>query len=180
MESGYHTDFWMDLETLCLEPAALRPFVIQLADRLRPYRADIVCGALNEGAFVALMVADLSALEFAYAERFANPASRDLFPVRYRVPAALRQRVRRRRVAIVNDVISAGSAVRGVLDDLNACGAEPVAVAALMTVGDAFLRFARERAIAVEALSHTDVALWSPEDCPLCRAREIPLEAPTS
>ena len=44
-ESGHHSDVWMDLETLCLRPAAIQPFSAALADRLRPYRVDAVTPA---------------------------------------------------------------------------------------------------------------------------------------
>ena len=40
-----------------------------------------------------------------------------------------------RRVAVVDDVIIAGSAVRGVLVELGACGATPVAIGALAVLG---------------------------------------------
>lgn len=179
MESGYHTDFWMDLETLCLRPARIQPFAEQLASRLRRYRVDAVCGALNEGAFVALMVAQSLRCEFWYAERFADPHSTELFPVRYRLPQALRRGAAGRHVAIVNDVISAGSAVRGAVDDVRALDGEIVVVAALLTVGGMFVEYARDRGIALEMLSHTDGSMWPPEDCPLCRSGEIPLETPT-
>ena len=99
---------------------------------------DAVCGPLVEGAFVALMVASDLGVEFYYTERFAPQADgspQSLFPVEYRVPAVLRDRLRGKRVAIVNDVISAGSAVRGTLVDLEACGAETVAMAALAVLG---------------------------------------------
>ena len=113
----------MDLEALCRRPAAIQPLVQELARKLVAYEVDAVCGPLNEGAFVALMVANELGCDFAYAERFPDPGNDALFPVRYRVPAALRPFVAGRRVAIVNDVISAGSAVRGTLADLRGCGA---------------------------------------------------------
>ena len=43
---------------------------------------------------------------------------------------------------IVNDVISAGSAVRGTLSDLIECEAETVAVASLAVLGQSFVEFA--------------------------------------
>src|SRR5258706_15678033 len=82
-ESGYHTNLWMDLETLCRRPEAIQPFAQQLADRLRPYALDAVCGPLNEGAFVSLMVAAELGCDFTYAERFAEGAGEALFSVRY-------------------------------------------------------------------------------------------------
>jgi orotate phosphoribosyltransferase len=57
-----------------------------------------------------------------------------------------------RRVAIVNDVISAGSAVRGTLEDLRACGAETVAVAAIAVLGPSAAAFAALNNLALESL----------------------------
>jgi orotate phosphoribosyltransferase len=113
LESGHHANYWLDLETLFLRPSRIEPFAAQLADRLRSYRIDAVCGPLNEGAFVALMTASELDCDYTYAERFAPPPTgNELFPVEYRLPNALHPMVRGKRIAIVNDVISAGSAVR--------------------------------------------------------------------
>lgn len=169
MESGYHTDLWMDLETLCLQPALIQPYAEQLADRLRRYELDAVCGALNEGAFLALLVAKALRLEFFYTERFAG--ERDgLFKVRYSLPAPLQAIASGRRVAIVNDVISAGSAVRGTLADLEARGAIVSAIGTLLLAGQSFRPFADERRLPIEALAEAPLNVWAPDECPLCRS----------
>jgi orotate phosphoribosyltransferase len=176
MESGHHSDFWMDLETLCRRPAAIRPFAADLAVRLRRYEVDAVCGPLNEGAFVALMVASELDRDFTYAERFVDPASQELFPVDYRLPSPLHPIVHGRRVAIVNDVISAGSAVRGAFADLERIGARVVAIGSLLVLGPSIAAFAREHRIALETLSELPGNLWKPADCPLC-VSGVPLES---
>ena len=170
LESGHHSDFWMDLETLCLRPAMIQPFASELAARLQAYEVDAVCGPFNEGAFVALMVAGDLNCDFTYAERFANPTREELFPVEYRLPRTLRPFVHGRRVAIVNDVVSAGSAVRGAFADLEAHGAEVVAIGALLVLGTSIGTFAGERGIAVEALEQLPSNVWAPADCPLCQS----------
>jgi orotate phosphoribosyltransferase len=174
-ESGHHGDFWLDLETLCVRPAAIRALAADLAGRLRAYGVDAVCGPLNEGAFIALMVAAELDCDFTYAERFPHPARDTLFPVEYRVPEAQHSIVRARRVAIVNDVISAGSAVRGAYANLQALGGQVVAVGSLAVLGTPFVTFASQRALALEALAHVPHNVWTPEDCPLCQ-QGIPVE----
>ena len=169
MESGYHTDVWMDLETLCLRPAAIEPFAAQLADRLRRYRVDAVCGALNEGAFIALLVARALRVDFLYTERFAGERD-ELFNVAYRLPASLQPIAARKRVAIVNDVISAGSAVRGTLKDLEAHGATVTTIGTLLLAGSSFRPFADERRLPIESLAETPMNIWPPAECPLCRS----------
>jgi orotate phosphoribosyltransferase len=185
MESGYHSDLWMELETLCRRPAAVQPLATALAAKLRAHSIDAVCGPLNEGAFISLMVAGELDCDFTYAEPFDSAqgrriADRDarLFPVRYALPAALRSIAAGRRVAIVNDVISAGSAVRGTWTDLHAHGAHVVAIGCLLVLGDAIDTFAAERRIAVETLERSPYQLWTPAECPLCAAH-VPLESVT-
>ncbi|MDZ4287234.1 MAG: hypothetical protein U0984_04710 [Prosthecobacter sp.] len=174
-ESGHHGDLWLDLELLYLHPRRIRPLAIELAGRLAPYDIEVVCGPLVEGAFVALTVADELNVAFTYSERFDNPQHDGLYSVEYRLPPVLRDQVRGKRVAIVNDVINAGSAVRGTYADLLACGAQPVVVAALLVLGTSASTFAADHGLALEGLTDHPNALWLPQDCPLC-AEGVPLD----
>jgi len=174
LESGHHGDLWLDLELLCLSPDPIRRLAAQVAARLAPYDVEVVCGPLVEGAFVALMVASELRVPFSYSERFPNPETDALFPVDYRVPRALRARVRHKRVAIVNDVINAGSAVRGTLTDLETCAARTVAIGALLVLGSAASRIASDRGVALETLASLPNTIWTPAECPLC-VRRVPL-----
>jgi orotate phosphoribosyltransferase len=175
LESGHHGDLWFQLETLCLHARAIRPFAAQLAAQLAQYKVEVVCGPLVEGAFVALLVSLELGCDFAYAERFADTTRQGLYPVEYRLPRALQPAVKGKRVAIVNDVISAGSAVRGTFSDLQALGAGVVAVGALLALGDAIAEFAAEHCVALELLERMPNNLWTPAQCPLCAAG-MPLE----
>lgn len=175
LESGHHGDLWLDLELLCLRPKRIQPFAAEMAKRLAQYKIEVVCGPLVEGAFVALAVASELDVEFTYSERFKASHSEHLYPVEYRLPGALRERVREKRVAIVNDVINAGSAVRETFTDLLACGACPVAVGALLALGDSAARFAAEMGIALESLASLPNSLWLPSECPCCAAG-VPLD----
>lgn len=176
-ESGHHSPVWMDLERLCLRVDPIRRMAGALAARLSPHDVEIVCGPLVEGAFVAVLVAEELGVPFTYAERLPDPEARGLYPVRYRLPGLLREEVRGRRVGIVNDVVSAGSAVRGTLLDLEACGARPVAIATLAVVGPLAATFANGHGLALEALLQIESPFWVPSDCPLC-GRDLPLERP--
>ena len=168
LESGHHGDLWLDLELLCLRPDPVRRLAARVAERLAPYAIEAVCGPLVEGAYVALMVASELGVPFSYAERFPNPETDALFPIDYRVPRALRAEVRDKRVAIVNDVINAGSAVRGTLTDLAACGARPVAIGTLLVLGSSASRLAGDRGVALETLASIPNNIWTPAECPMC------------
>jgi len=174
LESGHHGDLWLDLELLCLRPAQLRPFALKLSQRIAEHSVDAVCGPLNEGAFVALLVASELNVEFSYAEPL-SPQDDALYPVKYRIPSALRGQVKGKRVAIVNDVINAGSAVRGTFFDLKECGAEPVVIGALLVLGSSARNFAAESSVTLESLAALPSALWTPAECPLCAAG-VPLD----
>ncbi len=176
MESGYHAERWLDLELLCVHPERLDPLLARLATQLRAHRFDVVCGPLVEGAFLALDIARRLSLLFTYSERFEPPAQGELYPVDYRLPGPLREIVKGKRVAIVNDVISAGSAVGRTFEDLENCGAIPVAIGALLILGEWTARFAAEKGLAVEALAFETFPKWTPAECPLCQ-RGIPVTA---
>jgi orotate phosphoribosyltransferase len=174
-ESGHHGDRWLRLETLCLHSRAIQPFTVELAIRFAKYQVEVVCGPLVEGAFIALLVSLELGCEFTYAERLANTGRAGLFPVQYRLPKSLHSAVNGKRVAIVNDVISAGSAVRGAFLDLQALGANVVAMGALLGLGESITHFAAEQGMSLELLQQMPHNLWVPATCPLCAAGE-PLE----
>jgi orotate phosphoribosyltransferase len=169
-ESGHHGDLWLDLETLCLHSRQIRQFAAQLAAKLSRHNVELVCGPLVEGAFIALLVSLEVGCDFVYAERFADSRRVELFSVEYRLPKALHAEVKGKRVAIVNDVISAGSAVRGAFTDLKSIGADVVAIGALLALGDSIAKFAAEHHLALELLEQLAHNLWTPTECPLCAA----------
>jgi orotate phosphoribosyltransferase len=169
LESGHHGDVWFELETLCLHAREAQTFAAELARRLLKHKVEVVCGPLVEGAFIALMVSLEMGCEFVYAERFAN-AREGLYPVEYRVPEALRDVVRGRRMAIVNDFISAGSAVLGTYRDLETKGARVVAIGALVSLGETIGAFGVKQQVAIELLERMPNHLWTPTECPLCAA----------
>jgi orotate phosphoribosyltransferase len=170
MESGYHSGSWFELGTLFDRTDDLRPFVSELARRISAHGVEVVCGPMTGGAKLAEWIATLLGVAHVVAERFETPKATGLFRVGYLIPEADRQRVRGRSVAIVDDAISAGSAVRGAHADLIACGARPVALGALIVFGDAAAAFAARTGLALEGIERMPLDMWLPARCPLCRA----------
>ena len=168
LESGHHGDLWLDLESLCLRPARVQAVVAELARPLAKLKVDAVCGPLVEGAFVGLMAALALDVRFTYSERFVRPTEDGLFPAGYRIPGPLRAGLAGKRVVIVNDVINAGSAMRGTFADLRDCGAVVVGIGALLVLGDAAAAFADEQGVPLLSVATLPNSLWSPADCPLC------------
>lgn len=174
LESGRHGNLWLDLPRLCLDPTPVATLTEGLAARLSAYAVDAVCGPLVEGAFVGLMVASRLKVAFTYTEPRQDLSNRALFPVRYLLPQGLRSEVKGRRVAVVNDVINAGSAVRGTLAELRACGASPVVIGTLAVLGRAAGQLAAEADVGLETLASLPNEIWEPSACPMCAAR-LPL-----
>jgi orotate phosphoribosyltransferase len=175
LESGHHGGLWLDLDPLFAEPRRITPFVEAFAAALRPHDVAVVCGPLLGGAFLAQLVAHALGTEFCFTERDPAPDGTGLYRARYRLPAALAPRVRGRRIAMVDDVMSAGSSLRGTHDALRTAGAEPVVAGALLVLGTAGAEYFQQRGLAVVAGARDDYPLWTPDACPLC-ATGAPLE----
>jgi len=158
-----------------VRPQPVQRLAAQLAAQLEPYAVEMVCGPLVGGAFIAQMVAEALNVEFCYSERFVQPERNTLFPVQYLVPGGLRKNVEGKRAAILDDAISAGSAVRGTLADLLVWGAKPVVVGALLVIGSISSSFFASQNMPLENLTEVSSNLWEPSQCPLC-ASNTPLE----
>lgn len=175
LESGHHGNLWLDLDRLFLRPSYVQRFAIELAKGLSRYNVAAVCGPLVGGALIAQTVASELDVEFYYTERYVPPQPDTLYPVEYLIPHGLRQLVHGKDVAIVDDVINAGSAVRGTLTELQSCGARPVVIGALLVLGSAMPSFFAAQNMPVESIGALPSALWLPTECPLC-ASQILLE----
>ena len=177
LESGYHTDLWLTLDALFVSPQRLAPLDTELASRLRAHGTGAVCGPLLGGAFLAHAVATALDVDFYFAEPVASGAPSGLFEAQYRLPAELHRRLSGARVAVVDDVISAGSSVRATAAALSAAGATTVAIGTILLLGAVARDHFASLGVPLEALEQRDFALWQPATCPLCRAG-APLEDP--
>ncbi|HEV7683058.1 MAG TPA: phosphoribosyltransferase family protein [Pyrinomonadaceae bacterium] len=175
LESGHHSELWFDLDTLFAAPGRIAPFVTQLTDSLRPYNVAAVCGPLLGGAFLAQLVAQDLDVEFCFTERRMPQAAAGLYTASYHLPTAFIARVRGQRSAMVDDVMSAGSALRGTYRELQSHGATPVVAGALMILGNTGADFFAEQDLAVAAVVRENYLHWLPNECPHCAAG-TPLE----
>ena len=169
-ESGHHGATWLELEKLFLEPGKVRPIVEALSARLARHAPEAICGPLTEGAFLALLVALELGLPFAYTQR----EHRDGAAI-YRIAPALAAELHGLRVAVIDDVINAGSAVSATLAALKAAGAQPVALGAMAVYGGAAAALASAQELPLETLDTRPGRIWDAADCPLC-AEGIPLD----
>jgi orotate phosphoribosyltransferase len=171
-ESGHHGDLWLDLDSLFFDAARMRGWAAALARQAAGLRAEIVCGPLTGGAFLAQSIAAELGLGFVHVERRAEGGA-----VQYRIPAPLAAALAGRRVLVVDDAINAGSALGLTLTELLRHGAVPSGIACLLILGEAAGRIAAAQGVKLLALAALERGMWRSEDCPLCAAG-VPLQDP--
>jgi orotate phosphoribosyltransferase len=169
--TGFHGDLWLDLDALFLWPARLRPAAGQLAGHLRQYQPAAVCGPLSGGAFLAQLVAEI--LGAAFLPAYAGAGH----PAPYRLAGTVRDQIAGWRVAVVDDAVNAGTAVRASCQELRTAGAVPVAVAALLALGQAGTVITGTLGLPFHALATLPSQVWPTDACPLC-ADGTPVERP--
>jgi orotate phosphoribosyltransferase len=177
LESGYHTDVWLSLDSLFVNPSKIAPMLTSLAERLGSHEFSAVCGCLMGGAFLAHALSMILGTAFYYTEPITTSDGTALFATQYRLPADLRGGLRGLKVVVVDDVISAGSSARATIATLEAAGASTTAVGTLMTLGNVGRTHFARLGLPLESLVHKDLLLWTPTDCPLCRSG-VALEDP--
>lgn len=176
LESGHHGELWLELDALFWEPTAAEALARQLAELIRPHGPDVVCGPLVGGAFLAQAVAGRLGARFCHTER-SSPGDGGLYAATYRLPGALAARLSGARVAVVDDVVNAGSAVRATVAALTQAGARPVALGALLKLGTTPAAVAASLGLPLEAVATRENEIWEPELCPRCANGE-PLQTP--
>jgi len=177
LESGLHTDRWYDLDGLFSDARALEPSIDALASMLETHRPTAICGPQVGGALLAQALATRMRLRFLYTVRGEDAPNGGLFKARYRLPEGQRALAVGQRVAIVDDMISAGSSTRASFASLCETGATVVAVGTLHLSGDTAVEHFEALGIPVEAVERRPFHLWTPSSCPLC-AQGVALAAP--
>jgi orotate phosphoribosyltransferase len=175
--TGFHGDVWLDLDALFLRPALLEPHIGELAEQLREHQVDAVCGPAEGGAFLALALATRLGVAFlpGYRAAASPPGYRAAAsPPGYRlsdVPGGIQGW----RVALADDAVNAGTAIRACATELQNSGAVPVAVAALLALGPAEATVRDTMGLPLHAAAELNSRAWPAASCPLC-ASGVPLD----
>lgn len=165
-ESGDHGDTWLALDLLFADPQRLRRAAARLAEKLRPYSPELICGPLIGGALVGQWVAHELDVAFVFAESQSRRTGAD---ATYAIPSNLRPLVSGKRVIVVDDAINAGSAVNACQRAIERGGGSVVAVAGLLVRTPGALDLWKNL-LPVEYLVGVSWRMWRAADCPLCRA----------
>jgi orotate phosphoribosyltransferase len=157
--TGYHGDVWLDLDGLFLRPALLQPHIGSLAEQLSQHQPEAVCGPAEGGAFLALALA--TTLKVAFLPGYRDGSARYRLPT---VPGGIEGW----RVALADDAVNAGTAIRACGRGLQQCGATPVAVAALLALGPAEAAAQDALKLPLYAAAELPSQAWPAAACPLC------------
>lgn len=176
MESGYHSALWLDLDDLFTDRQRIEPEITALAAKIGPYDVEAVCGPQTGGAVLAQRLAEALEVDGVATELVESAGEEGLFRARYRLLPEAAGAVRHRRVAIVDDVMSAGSSLRSTCADLESHSARIVVVGALLVLGTAGFDYFTQLGLAVEANARAPYEMWPPERCPMCAAG-VPVSA---
>ena len=106
--------------------------------------------------------------EFAFTESRRRAMAGDRSAARYELPPG-RRRLRDKRVALVDDVMSAGSSLRATLLRSRRA-ARGRWSSARCTCSARGLDIFPQRGVAVETIGRGDYEMWRPPECPLCAA----------
>lgn len=171
--TGNHGDLWLDLDGLFLHPAILQPHVRELARLLRAHQVDAVCGPVEGGAFLAQALATLLEVAFLPAYRALSRGGGALAGYRLpQVPGGMEGW----RVAIADDAVNAGTAVRACSALLDDRAASVAAVASLISLGPARETWTQPSAsVPFYAIETMSARVWRASRCPLC-ASGVPLD----
>ena len=160
---------WITLDALFSSPQGVAEPVNDLAARLRRYDVDAVCGPFVGGAFLALLLAERLGVKFFYTQLVAAPSEK-MFGARYTLTPELARRIAGSRVAVVDEMISAGSSVRATMEAVQATKASVAVVGSLTLLGTKGKEHFEAIGMPLEYLSAQPLAMWHPADCPLCAA----------
>ncbi len=164
LSSGLHSDTYVQSVKVLQHPDLGRRLGDELAALFGGETIDVVIAPALGGVVIGYMVALALSRRMVFAERregeFVLRRGQELLAGE--------------RALLIEDVITTGGSVEEVAALVRRCGAEPVAVGALVERGPA-----RKLSMPKKALVELDIGSWQPEECPLC-AQGLPLQSPGS
>lgn len=168
-ESGCHSDRWLDFDYLFADAKATRGWACALAERVRNWEPQVVCGVHVGAARIAQQMAEELNAVVVFAERRA-PSNGS---VEYRLSETVCESIRDRRVVIVEDVEIASFALATVKSQVQSCRGETVGFASVISVGRGIYQMSTDEKVPCEVLHTIKATMWTAQNCPMCRAGNV-------
>ena len=166
--SGDHGSGWVDKDTIFVDPRRPARLCQLLAERVRPFEAEMLCGPATGGLIVAQWTAFALGAPAVFAEH-NSPRSLAELRGQFAFHRGYDRLLEGKRVVVLDDVVNTGQSVRQTVAAVQAAGGNVVAAGALVDRGnvDAAALGVAEYVYLMEY----DIPDWSAAECPLCRAR---------
>jgi len=163
--SGLHGSAYVNKDAIYPDTNRISELCAMLADLLRPYRPEVVCGPAVAGIIVSQWTGHHLGVPAVYADK---DEPRGLVLRR-----GYDRLVEGRRVAVVEDVLTTGGSLAATVEVVRGCGGDVVAAAALVNRGGVT---ATDVGVPVlESLVSFDFAAVGASECELC-AQGVPVD----
>ena len=168
-DSGEHGSGWIDKDVVNENTDRDEGLCSMLAEVIRDLGAEVVCGPATGGLIVSQWTAHALGVESVFADHSDQPSAAPGGPPRG--PFVLRRGynkvVNGKRVAVVDDVINTGLALRQTVEAVRENGGQVVGAAAIVTRGNATP--ADCGVTDLRYLLEYKIPSWPAAGCPLCK-----------
>lgn len=164
LSSGLHSGTYLEKSQVLQWPGETERLCALLSEPFRNAGIQVVAGPTTGGITLAYEVARQLGVRGIFAEHTpeGGRAFRRGFTVRLG-----------ERVLVVDDILTTGGSIRGVIAEVRRLGGQVVAVAVLVDRSEGKVAFD----VPLHCLHRLSIPTYSPESCPLC-ARGLPLTKP--
>ncbi len=156
LTSGRHSDTYMQSAKLFVHPSESEKIVAALAEKLAPYKPDMVVSPAVGGIILGYELARQLGVTNIFAERENGTMT-------FRRGFGLDKGM---KVVVAEDVVTTGGSVKEVIELCKSMGAEVVACASVVDRSNGKVEFS----VPYVPLLSMEVTSWEPDDCPLCKA----------
>lgn len=165
LSSGRHADRYIEKFALLMRPRETEQVCRMIAEHYADAGIETVAGPTTGGILLAFEVARQLGIRAVYAERATSGPGRE-----FRRGATFRAG---ERVLVIDDIMTTGGAIRETLAALTPHAVETIGVAVLVDRSGGRV----DLGLPLFATLQTDIATFTPDDCPLCR-EGLPLVKP--
>lgn len=163
LSSGLHSDRFIQKFRIFEDPPTAEAVCGALAELIRPTQPQVIVSAAVGGVIPGYVVAKALGVRDIFLEKENGVATlRRGFTISHG-----------ERVAIIEDVMTTGKSTAEILEVVQRCGGDVVAIGAVVKRGRVNLP------VPVTALLDLPLANYAPADCELCR-QGVPIEDPGS
>ncbi len=165
LSSGLHSDTYLQCARITQYPDFTAEIGVAIAEKFKPYRADVVVGPAVGGIILAYETGRALKVRSLFAERVDG-----IMQLRRGFSISPGQ-----KILVIEDVITTGGSVKEVIEMVQNLDGIVTGVGSIIDRSGATVKFD----CLFKSLLTLEVDIYQPENCPLCR-QQIPLLKPGS